>query len=98
MSVREHLLIMTSELVTNSVRSGASQIDVDIEILPAVLTLSVADDGAGWPVLAEDANDSATGGRGLAIVELLADRWDVEPWDGGKRVITQQGLSSPRPD
>ena len=49
------------------------------------IVLTVDDDGSGVPAMM-DASDTATSGRGLAIVDHLADEWEVIPRHGGKRV------------
>jgi len=69
--------LLVSELVSNSVRhSNASNgvIELVACITPSVLRVEVSDDGDGFeppPV----ANDDAESGRGLELVQKLADRW-----------------------
>ncbi|MGW2459184.1 ATP-binding protein [Streptomyces sp. NPDC004457] len=89
----ETLILLVSELVTNAVVHTGR---------PAVLRLCLpgaADEkGASAPVRVEVtdrssrapvprcADDDATGGRGLALVDCLADRWGWSPEDAGKSV------------
>ncbi|MDQ2750584.1 MAG: ATP-binding protein [Actinomycetota bacterium] len=78
--------LVVSELVTNSVRSGAAAVRVGVELHHGELELDVADDGPGWPTLASVDMHQANG-RGLILVDALADHWQVEPIEsGGKRV------------
>ena len=89
--VREDVVLMASELVTNAVKSGATQIVVTLDLSPERLVLVVDDDGSGWPTMLET-DDEATGGRGLAIVDHLADEWEVVPRPEGKRVRAVRAL------
>ncbi len=91
--VRDDAVLMASELVTNAVKSGASHVSVNLDLSPERLVLVVDDDGSGWPTLL-DADDEATGGRGLAIVDHLADEWEVIPREHGKRVRAVRSLSA----
>lgn len=90
-TVREDVVLIASELVTNAVRSGATHIEIDLRLSRKRLLLVVDDDGAGWPTLLE-ADDEAIGGRGLAIVDHLADEWEVIPRPRGKRVTATRSL------
>jgi anti-sigma regulatory factor (Ser/Thr protein kinase) len=78
--------LVVSELVTNAVQSGAATVRVLLELHHGELELDVADDGPGWPTLIRpDTHQSH--GRGLVLVDALADRWRAEPIvTGGKRV------------
>jgi len=53
--------------------------------------LTVDDDGEGWPEITE-AYTWDTAGRGLAIVDQLADDWHVAPLGAGKRVKVARRL------
>jgi anti-sigma regulatory factor (Ser/Thr protein kinase) len=88
--IAETLILLVSELVTNAVvHTGC----------PAVLRLSLpgaAVDGATVRLEVADRSDrapvprcpdgDATGGRGLALVDGLADRWGWNPEGAGKRI------------
>jgi anti-sigma regulatory factor (Ser/Thr protein kinase) len=73
------VLLIASELVTNSVRHGPGE--------PIALAITVNDDGLvrgevedrgeGEVKIREPTRDGAGGGFGLRIVEALADRWGV---------------------
>ena len=80
--------LLASELVTNSVRHGGSGVDdaigLEVVLSPSTLRVEVSDSGPGFePAPARPAPDDA-GGRGLYLVDSLADRWGSA--DGGTRV------------
>jgi serine/threonine-protein kinase RsbW len=81
----DDVVLIASELVTNAVRAGARWVELTLRVTRRRLDLVVADDAAGWPVLAT-ADDEAVRGRGLGIVNQLADAWEVTPQAGGKLV------------
>ena len=78
-------VLLTSELVTNAVLHGRSTVCVEVVVGPSGVRVSVVDENSRYPVLvAEDPN--ALDGRGLALVEALADRWGGEERALGKAV------------
>lgn len=82
----DDVVLIVSELVTNAVRAGAGFIDVQLKATARQLDLQVSDDAAGWPA-PRTADSEDVDGRGLAIVERLADRWHTIAGDPGKTVI-----------
>jgi anti-sigma regulatory factor (Ser/Thr protein kinase) len=79
--------LLVTELVTNvidHVRSEAA-ITLELEISDAWLRISVAD-GSSIPPVVRELNGENYRGRGMAMVEAIADRWGVEEHRGGKRV------------
>ncbi|MBG0832445.1 ATP-binding protein [Planomonospora sp. ID67723] len=86
-------VLVVSELVTNAIRHGGA---------PCVLRLGggeghvygeLFDPGTGAPRMRETGPE-ATGGRGLRIVDALADDWGVTwPPSGGKAVWFVLGAS-----
>jgi anti-sigma regulatory factor (Ser/Thr protein kinase) len=82
---RDDALLLASELVTNAVLHGRSEVCVEVEERGAVLRVSVLDENSRHPApVAEDAD--ALDGRGLALVEALSQRWGVEDRPLGKAV------------
>lgn len=71
--------VVISELVGNSVRHARPLADGDIEVSWTVndrgLRISVTDGGSGTRPRKVNASSSALAGRGMAIVETLADSW-----------------------
>lgn len=88
--------LLASELATNAVRAKTTygrDIGMGIELTGAGLRLEVSDSGDGKPEL-RCAGDEHVCGRGLALVDALADDWGVAPRDGvGKVVWALLGLS-----
>ncbi|WP_406729779.1 ATP-binding protein [Streptomyces sp. GD-15H] len=89
-SLSETLILLVSELVTNAVVHTGR---------PAVLRLSLTDAAAGEVTVRLEVADrsgrapvprcvggEATGGRGLALVDGLADRWGWSANGAGKRI------------
>jgi anti-sigma regulatory factor (Ser/Thr protein kinase) len=81
----DDVVLVVSELVTNSVRAGASGIDVAIAIVEDCLELQVDDDAPGWPNV-HHADFADVSGRGLEIVGKIADEWHTTRLRPGKRV------------
>ena len=72
-------MLLVTELIANAVIHGSPDVslDVDVDDAISVLRVQVTD---GSPVLPRRVEPGgAGGGRGLSIVERLADRWDAEP-------------------
>ena len=79
--------LLVTELVANVVDhvGGESVLSLDLEYSDGRLRVAVADGSAIRPVVGELRGDQPRG-RGMQIVEAIADCWGVEDADGGKRV------------
>lgn len=86
----ENFVLVANELATNSVVHGGSTFRVDLWVNHVALRVEVSDGSSVMPVL--DAGSRGTRregahGRGLQIVDRVADSWGVLPlWDVGKVV------------
>jgi anti-sigma regulatory factor (Ser/Thr protein kinase) len=69
--------LVVSELVTNAVRYAGGEVTVTVRRIDDHIIVAVRDDSPRRPKLLDVAEDS-TSGRGLAIVDAVADRWDVD--------------------
>ena len=76
---------IVTELVTNAVRHARAGPVVSIGQTGAVVRIEVFDDGPGRPVMAP-ADPDALSGRGMAIVDTVAERWGVDESRCGKTV------------
>ena len=78
----DDMRLLTSELVSNSVRHGSSLADhpirVKVSVMETHVRVSVVDSGPGFARDAEHAKPGIDGGWGLFLVERLADRWGTD--------------------
>lgn len=89
----ETLVLLVSELVTNAVLHTARPavlrlvfpVGPDARAAAGPARIEVAD-ASGLPPLPRRASDEAASGRGLELVECLADRWGWYPDGSGKRI------------
>ena len=78
--------LLTSEVVTNAVVHAGSSPIVEVTAESGTVRISVQDQNPTWPMPREVAVDS-TSGRGMALVDVMADGWGVERVaDDGKRI------------
>ena len=78
--------LMTSELVTNSIRHATGTVTVTVAIDADTLHIAVSDGGPATPVI-RTPSPAEPSGRGLQIVAALADDWGVTPTpDAGNTV------------
>ncbi len=84
-SARDAVVLMVSELVTNSVRHGSPPIAVMIHGARWGVQVSVLDDHPGRPVVRPHSL-RATGGRGMQVIDALATAWGVRARPTGKAV------------
>ena len=89
--------LIVSELVTNAVVHGRTSARIEVHRPQDVLRVAVRDDNEQLPEVGESPSPDAVAGRGMIIVNALADRWGVEASDGGKAVWFELRLDS-RPD
>ncbi len=84
-SIRETLLLLVSELVTNAVLHSQGPIDLPIVLTMTmaddVLRVAVADSGAGFTPEPR-CSRSEPGGYGLYLVEKTARRWGIDTISG----------------
>jgi anti-sigma regulatory factor (Ser/Thr protein kinase) len=81
----DDLALIVSELVTNAVRYAAAPVALEIEASDTTVTIAVGDGSPGRPV-ARMPTEDAEGGRGLALIDLLAEETGVRPSPPGKTV------------
>jgi anti-sigma regulatory factor (Ser/Thr protein kinase) len=77
--------LLVSELVTNAVLHARTSFEVVVETDPTRVQVSVCDRSPVRPALRHYDRYAATG-RGLHLVEALADRWGVDVEGHRKRV------------
>jgi anti-sigma regulatory factor (Ser/Thr protein kinase) len=80
----EEVQLLVTELVTNCVRHAGigkeTSITVGLELTPSALHVAVSNPGVAFDVPGppEPSEEPAAGGRGLLLVERLADRWGID--------------------
>jgi len=82
----ESVILMVSELATNSIRHAASEFSITVTSTRQHLHVEVTDYGSGTPV-ARSALPSDTTGRGLQIIAELADDWGVHSKRSGTKTV-----------
>ena len=88
-SVLGDIELIVSELVTNAVRHGAPIIQLRLRADPFAVDVAVLDRGADLPPERPvPVADDSLGGRGMLLIDTLANRWGVDPLPGetGKAV------------
>ena len=82
----EPVTLVANELLANAIVHAHSAPVLSLAEAGSDLMLKVADDSPSVPVVRAAVPDDDTGGRGLMLVEALADQWGCEPSDSGKVV------------
>jgi anti-sigma regulatory factor (Ser/Thr protein kinase) len=73
-------LLLTSELVTNAIRHGRPEVTLVVALAPSALTVIVTDTSPDLPpVVPRNPHPDSLTGRGLVIVDALADQWGITP-------------------
>ena len=83
--LRDDVVLLVSELVTNGVRHAGTDVVVELALLESGVYLAVSDESPlplrpRYPALHDE------GGRGLALVEALSTRWGVIQSESGQQV------------
>jgi anti-sigma regulatory factor (Ser/Thr protein kinase) len=104
---QEPVLVVVSELVTNAVVHARTELAVSFAADERGFEVGVSDHDRRWPRLSRQLTgvthsdgNLMDGGRGLVIVDALADEWGTTPTIDGKRVWARWSAGSgqaPRP-
>ena len=93
------MAVVVTELVTNAVVHARSRPRLTVDLEGDAVVVHVADDGPGSPVM-QSMESIETSGRGLALVDHMAEAWGVEASSSGPgkvvwaRVTVQPSLAS----
>jgi hypothetical protein len=74
--------LLTTELVSNAIRQTREELVVTVRLAGGRVRVGVADSSHRRPQLVQ-VGSRDTSGRGLHLVEAMADRWGVDPDDRG---------------
>lgn len=77
--LRDTIAVMAGELVMNAVQHARTEFQVTVELTAATLRVEVTDSGGGRPAAGPMPPPGSRRGRGLPIVNSLADEWGVIP-------------------
>jgi anti-sigma regulatory factor (Ser/Thr protein kinase) len=78
--------LLTSELVTNALVHTDDDAVLTATVSKSALRVEVRDRAARIPAPSAPVPDESTNGRGLVLVESLADAWGVRSHERGKSV------------
>lgn len=85
--VADDLTLIVSELATNAVlHTASSEIEVSLYLTDDQASVAVTDQRAYRPLTAREADSNDETGRGLALVDTLATRWEALPTAYGTSV------------
>ncbi|HST64405.1 MAG TPA: ATP-binding SpoIIE family protein phosphatase [Mycobacteriales bacterium] len=79
---RDTAALLTTELVSNAIRHTRDELVVSVRLAGGTLRVGVADSSHRRPQLVQVGRRD-TSGRGLHLVEAMADRWGVDPDERG---------------
>lgn len=79
LSLHDDVLLLISELITNSVLHGGPPIVLALECDEQVLRVRVRDGSTTMPPGATPSDPDDESGRGISLVDLLTDTWGVQP-------------------
>ncbi|MBV9097834.1 MAG: PAS domain S-box protein [Frankiaceae bacterium] len=95
---RDTAVLLTSELVTNGIVHALTDLQLTVEATETWVRVEVLDGNPNLPQR-RDYDDEAMTGRGLEMLELLADEVGMQPLaDDGKRVWFRLGASPGEPE
>ncbi len=84
--VVETTMLLTSEVATNAVVHARTGFRIRLRVKVGLIRIEVEDEGMGAAVLTYADHDEVRG-RGLYIVDALADRWGDEHRPGGRHRV-----------
>jgi PAS domain S-box-containing protein len=96
---RDTAVLLTSELVTNGIVHALTDLQVTVEATSTWVRVEVVDGNPNLPQRRDYDDHEAMTGRGLEMLELLADELGVQPLaDDGKRVWFRLGAAPAEPE
>lgn len=79
-------VLVTSELATNALNHAESEFYVTVSLVPGAIRITVSDPSTAEPEHRRDQALTEISGRGLVIVDALAERWGTDATPTGKVV------------
>jgi anti-sigma regulatory factor (Ser/Thr protein kinase) len=78
--------LLVSELVTNAVVHAGTPVEIGVAVLEDLTVMVTVSDGSPHVPVTRDYAETASTGRGLVLVQELADHWGVDLTPAGKSV------------
>lgn len=78
--------LLVSELVTNAVVHAGTPVEIAVALLDDLTVMVTVSDGSPHAPVTRDYAETASTGRGLVLVQELADHWGVQVTSAGKSV------------
>jgi anti-sigma regulatory factor (Ser/Thr protein kinase) len=99
-ALRDAIAVMAAELAMNAVQHARTQFEVTIDRAGATMRVEVTDSAQDRPAAGPMPPPQSLRGRGLPIVDSLADAWGVtpSPHGPGKSIWFQIGIPSLTPE
>jgi GAF domain-containing protein len=92
----DEALLLVTELVTNAVVHAGTEIELRIETSPGGLRVEVVDRSPGsLPVIRPSPAEAREGGRGVFLLDAVANEWGTRHFSGGKSVWFLLGPARP---
>ncbi len=85
-ATRDAAVLLVDECVANAVRHGGGRFELTVTRGADLLRVEVADRSASVPTRLE-LDPESEGGRGLAIVDMLASTWGTRPIEADGKVV-----------
>ncbi len=83
----DEALLLVTEVVTNAIVHAGTDIDLHMEISPDSIRVEVVDRTPGLLLVAPaQPDETREGGRGLLLLDALANEWGTRHFHGGKAV------------
>ena len=82
----EVAVLLTSELVTNVIVHARTPMQLTVDLTDEALRVAIADGAVRTPVRRQTEGNARLTGRGMHLVESLANDWGVDPTPAGKTV------------
>jgi anti-sigma regulatory factor (Ser/Thr protein kinase) len=94
--LRDAIAVMIGELAMNAVQHAHTEFGVTVDLTGGILRVDVTDSGGGRPAAGPMPPPGSLRGRGLPIVDGLADTWGVipSPHGSGKGIWFQIAVPS----
>jgi anti-sigma regulatory factor (Ser/Thr protein kinase) len=96
-SLLDSTAVMVSELASNAVLHARSQFRICIERVSDSVRIEVTDSGGGFPEPQLEPTRDAIHGRGLFIVQHMADEWGVTQSRDGREKCVWFRIDIPEP-